>query len=204
MRAAAIVSAAASCIALAGCGAVIGSTAPAPATYDLIPTRISTVTPPRAAPFQLVVNQPTAVRALGTDRLLVKPGADQISFFKGAAWSDRLPKLIQDRIVQAFQNAGLVKAVGSRSDRLDADIEMASQLNAFQVEVEGSRATARVAIFVKVIDGNAGKMIASRAFETTVPSDPKDAREMVASLNRAFDTVLRQIVPWVAKQHKQI
>lgn len=179
---------------------MIGGVTPAPATYDLIPPRISTVTPPRAAPFQLVVNQPTAVRALGTDKLLVKPGADQISFYKGAAWSDRLPKLVQDRMVQAFQNAGLVKAVGSRSDRLNADIELATQLNAFQVELDGQRASARVSLFIKVIDGNAGKMIASREFQTTVPTSATEAREMVASLNRAFDTVLRQIVPWVARQ----
>ena len=179
---------------------MLGSVTPAPTTYDLIPPKISTLTAPRSAAFQMVVNEPTAVRALGTDRLLVKPGADKISFYKGAAWSDRLPKLVQDRMVQAFQNAGLVKSVGSRSDRLNADIELATQLNAFQVEVDGSRAQARVALFVKVIDGNAGKMLASREFEAKVSTSATDAEQMVAALNRAFDTVLRKIVPWVAKQ----
>lgn len=198
MRLAAFFIAAVSSLSLAGCAAMVGGITPAPTTYDLVPPRISTVRAPRPAEFQLVVNEPTAVRSLGSDRLLVKPGADQVSYFKGAAWSDRLPKLVQDRMVQAFQNAGLVKAVGSRTDRLNADIELASQLNAFQIEISQSGAVAHVSLFVKVIDGNRGVMIDSRAFDAKVSTSATEASEMVAALNQGFDTVLRKIVPWVA------
>lgn len=177
--------------------------ASAPVTYDLLAPRVSTVTAPRPATFQLVVNEPIGVRALETDRILVKPGPERVTYYKGAAWSDRLPRLLQVRMVEAFQNAGLVKAVGSRGDRLDADLELATQVTSFQVEVQPGGAFAVIRVFMKLIDGQRGKMIDSRAFESRVPTSATNAAEMVASLNKAFDAVLRDIVPWVASSHRK-
>jgi len=199
MRFKAHVTAVLACAVLGGCG---GVTIP-PATFDLRPPRVMTVTAPKPARFQLVVNEPSAVRSLGTNRILVKPDPEQVTYYKGAAWSDQLPRLVQARMVQAFQNAGLVRAVGSRADRLDADLELASQLNAFQVEINQGDATAHVSLYVKVIDGKRGRMVASRAFETRVPTSYNNATVMVASLNEAFDSVMRDVVPWVASVKSQ-
>lgn len=181
-------------------GGCLGSNAVAPATYDLVAPKISTLTAPRPAKFQLVINEPTAVRSLDTDRILVKSGA-RVAYYKDAAWSDRLPRLMQARMVEAFQNAGLVSAVGSRADRLDADYELTTQVQSFDVEIDGSSAQAHASLFVKVINGDNGRMVASRTFGSRVASSPNDAGQMVTSLNQAFDEVVRQVIPWVAK-HK--
>lgn len=173
-----------------------------PATFDLMAPRVMTLTAPKPAAFQLVVAEPSAVRALETDRILVRPGPAQITYYKDAAWSDRLPRLMQARMVEAFQNAGLVSAVGSRRDRLDADIELASEVRAFQVEVDGNKATAVARIHVKLIDGSNGRMLASRAFESQVPTSATNVNEMVVSLNQSFDKVLRDVVPWVAARRR--
>ena len=184
------------CLMLAGC--TLKAAAP-PSTYDLRAPRVMTVTAPRPSKFQLVVDQPTSVRALGSSRILVKPSPQEITFSKGAAWSDRLPNLVQVRMIQAFQNAGLVKAVGSRSDRLDADMELATQLNAFQIEMQDGATTAYVNLYIKAIDGQRGRMIASRGFERRVPVQGRNAPAMVAALDEAFDSTMRDIVPWVSK-----
>ncbi len=176
--------------------------ASAPQTFDLLAPRISTVTAPRAAPFQLVVNEPIGIRSLESDRILVKPGPARITYYKGAVWSDRLPRLMQVRMIEAFQNTGLVKAVGSRGDRLDADLELATQIRSFQVEVGQGGPVAVISVFVKLVDGQRGKMIASRGFEARVATSASDVSEMVVSLNKAFSTVLRDIVPWVAARHR--
>lgn len=180
-------------------GGCLGSNAVPPATYDLVAPKVMTLTAPRPAKFQLVINEPSAVRSLETDRILVKSGP-RVAYYKNAAWSDRLPRLMQARMVEAFQNAGLVSAVGSRADRLDADYELTTQVQSFQVEVEGAGAQAHASLFVKVVDGDNGRMVASRSFESKVGTSPKDVSEMVTSLNQAFDNVLREVVPWVAKR----
>ena len=182
-------------------GGCLGNGAPPPATYDLVAPRVMTLTAPRAAKFQLVVDEPSAVRSLETDRIMVKSGP-RVAYYKGAAWSDRLPRLMQARMVEAFQNAGLVSAVGSRADRLDADYELSTQVQAFQVEVNQGQAEAYANLYVKVIDGDNGRMVASRGFEARVPTSPKDADQMVVSLNQAFENVVHQVVPWVAKNKR--
>lgn len=181
-------------------GGCLGSNVTPPATYDLVAPKVMTLTAPRPAKFQLVVNEPTAVRSLETDRIMVKSGA-RVAYYKDAAWSDRLPRLMQARMVEAFQNAGLVSAVGSRADRLDADYELTTQVQSFQVEVDGGSAQAHASLFMKVVNGDNGRMVSSRTFDSRVATSSKDAGEMVNSLNQAFDNVLRQAVPWVAK-HK--
>ena len=111
-------------ILLGGC---LGSGVSPVATYDLVAPKVMTLTAPRAAKFQLVINEPAAVRSLENDRIMVRDGA-RVAYYKGAAWTDRLPRLMQARMVEAFQNTGLVSAVGSRSDRLDADFELSTQV----------------------------------------------------------------------------
>jgi len=185
-------------ILLGGC---LGSKVSQVATYDLVAPKVSTLTAPRAAKFQLVINEPGAVRSLENDRIMVRDGA-RVAYYKGAAWTDRLPRLMQARMVEAFQNTGLVQAVGSRSDRLNADFELSTQVQAFQVEVNQGSADAYASLYVKVIDGDNGRMVASRGFEARVSTSHKDVDQMVVSLNQAFDQVLREIVPWVAKRKR--
>jgi cholesterol transport system auxiliary component len=98
------------CLGLIGC-ALAGGGRP-PSTYDLVAPR-SFAAAPRPAAWQLAVYEPTAVHALETNRLMVRPQADQVSYYKGVAWSDRLPRLVQARIIQTFQNSGAVKAVSA-------------------------------------------------------------------------------------------
>lgn len=182
---------------LAGCS----GTAP-PTTFDLLAPKVMTVTAPKPARFQLVINEPSAIRSLETDRIMVKPGPAQITYYKNAAWGDRLPRLMQARMVEAFQNTGLVSAVGSRADRLDADIELATEVRAFHVEIEGGQAMAVAQLYVKVIDGKDGRMIASRAFSSSAPTSATNVNEMVLSLNASFDKVLHDMVPWVAARKR--
>lgn len=190
-------------IALSGAllGGCIGNSVTPPATYDLVAPKVMTLTAPRAAKFQLVINEPSAVRSLENDRIMVRSGT-RVAYFKGAAWTDRLPRLMQARMVEAFQNAGLVSAVGSRSDRLDADYELSTQVQAFQVEVDHGKAEAYANLYVKVIDGKNGRMVASRGFQSRVNTSDKDVEQMVIALNQAFDNVLREVVPWVAKRKR--
>ena len=53
------------------------------------------------------------MHALETDRIMVRQGGDKISYYKGIAWSDRLPRLVQARMIETFQNSGAVKAVSA-------------------------------------------------------------------------------------------
>jgi cholesterol transport system auxiliary component len=181
------------CLGLLGC-ALAGGGRP-PATYDLVAPRSFSATP-RAAPWQLMVQEPTAVHALETNRLMVRPQADQVSYYKGVAWSDRLPRLVQARMIETFQNSGAVKAVSSSTGQY----ALVTELRAFQIDVTSGKAYAEIEIFAKLVNTASGKVVATKGFSARVPATTDSPRDAIAALNQAFTEVLQDTTTWVASR----
>jgi cholesterol transport system auxiliary component len=166
-----------------------------PSTYDLVAPR-SFASAPRPAPWQLVVYEPTTVHALETNRLMVRPRADQVSYYKDVAWSDRLPRLVQARIIETFQNSGAVKAVSASTGQY----ALVTDLRAFQIDVTSGKAYAEIEIFAKLVNAGSGKMIASKGFSARVPATSDSPADAIAALNQAFTEVLQDTTTWVASR----
>jgi cholesterol transport system auxiliary component len=182
-------------LAVGGCS-LAGGTA-APTTYDLIaPRSFSAAAKP--ARYQLVVNEPTSVHALDTDPIMVRPRPEQISYSQGAAWSDRLPHLVQVRTIETLQNSGAVKAVTSSNDRVDGDYSLSMEIRAFQVDTTNGRPAADVDIFAKLIDNNSSRVVATKGFATRVASANDTPTAGVAALNQALTEVLQDTSTWVS------
>lgn len=181
------------CLGLAGCS--IGGGA-APTTYDLVAPR--SFAPAKGAGYQLVVTEPTMVQALDTNRIMIKPRADQISYYKGVAWSDRLPHLYQVRMIESLQNSGAAKAVFSVDDRADGEYTLATEVRSFQIDTSGGRPSADVDVFAKLINNDSSKVVASKSFSARVASASDDPAAGVAALNQALTEVLQDTSSWVA------
>ena len=183
-------------VALSGC-ALIGGAKKAPDTYDLLAPDISAMG--HRKPLQIAVNSPSAVRALESDRILVKPGPAQLVYFPGSAWSDHLPRLVQARLVEALQNSGRFRAVGDGRDKIDADVQVLSNIRAFQVELAGKSATAHIDIFIKLVDDASRRTVSSRTFTAFEHASGDSPAAGVEALNRAFHKIVPAIVKWVAR-----
>lgn len=181
------------CLGLMGCALAGGGGSAAKETYDLVAPR-SFAGSNRAAPWQLAVYEPIAVYSLSTNRLMVRPRADQVSYYKGVAWSDRLPRLVQARMIESFQNSGAVKAVSPTTGQFG----LSTELRAFQIDVSSGHAAAEVDIFAKLVNTSSGKVVATRGFSSRVPSPTDKPDDVIASLNQAFTEVLQDITSWVA------
>ncbi len=181
------------CLALAGCALAAGSRPPA--TFDLVAPR-SFAAAPRPASWQLVVYEPTAIHALETDRLMVRPTADQVSYYKGVAWSDRLPRLVQARIIETFQNSGAVKSVSASNGQY----ALATDLRAFQIDVSSGKAIAEIEIFAKLVNLSTGRVIATKSFSARVPAATDSPGDAIAALNQGFTEVLQDTTTWVASR----
>ena len=189
---------------LGGCslsGAVKGafSSNSASATYDLVLDQ-SVIRRSNRLDTQLVVNEPKAVRALSGDNILVKPSPTKVTYYGGAVWGDRLPQLLQARMVEAIRVSGRFRAVSDGSDRINPDVTLASTVEAFQVEVEGERAQARISLFAKLIHVSTGKVFASKKFDTEVAATSREVNEGVAALNEATNVILGELTRWVVKR----
>jgi cholesterol transport system auxiliary component len=174
--------------------AVAGCTSAPPLTFDLSdpPDHVSG----RASPRQLVVSEPIASAVFDSDRIVVRPHANQLAYLSGVQWSDRLPAMVQARLIDALENAKVVRSVGRPSERLAADATLECEIRAFEIDVESSAATVELA--VKLVSPQSGHVIATNVFSARVPVSSTTGAVATTALDTAFGEATHQIVSWTA------
>jgi cholesterol transport system auxiliary component len=177
---------------LAACAGSVFGPDPVP-TFDLTAPRL--VHAETAARGQLVVSEPSALSILDSDRIVVRSAGDQVAHLANAQWSDRLPRLLQSRLVEALENAGHARPVGTPDDRFSADYQLVTELRAFEISVV-SVPVAQVEIAAKVVTDRGGKILASRVFRASVPARSSSGPDAVAALDEAFQQVATALVQW--------
>jgi len=171
---------------LAGCGG--GS---APTTYDLsAPRDFGRI---GGGGGVLIVAQPTAVQALDSDRLIVKDSSGALSFLGGAQWADRVPNLVQTRLIQTFENGSRIAAVGRPGERIVPDFQLNTDIRAFNIDAASGQAV--VEITAKLIGDRTGKVQRAKLFSARVPAGA-DGAGAAQALDQALSQVLIQIARW--------
>jgi cholesterol transport system auxiliary component len=176
-------------LALSGCSIIGG---PPPQTFTLsAPVTIPDLRGSTSA--QILVTEPGALDALNTERIVVTEGT-RLSYYPGTQWVDRLPVLIQTRIVESFVNSGRAPAVGVPGEGLSIDYAILTEVRAF--EYDAITGVARVDIFARIMNDRNGRVVTTRLFSSaaTVPND--NAGTVSAALNLALQDVLGQLVNW--------
>ncbi|MBL6853216.1 MAG: membrane integrity-associated transporter subunit PqiC, partial [Alphaproteobacteria bacterium] len=88
-------------VALAACSNIVGPPEAAP-LYMLRP-KVPASTNGRAVNWQISIQLPEAPQSLDTDRIaLVQPG-NVMEYYANAEWPDRLPFLVQQALIEAFE-----------------------------------------------------------------------------------------------------
>ncbi|MCA0399595.1 MAG: ABC-type transport auxiliary lipoprotein family protein [Proteobacteria bacterium] len=171
--------------ALGGC-----SSGAAPATYDLAAPRDG-ITSGRGKGL-IVIAEPQALQALDSNRVVVMTRGGGIAYLPDVQLSDRLPKLFQVRLIQTFENASRIQAVGRPGDRLLPVAQINSEIRAFGIDEASGEALAEIS--VKIVNDRSGRILAGHVFTSRVPA----GGSAVAALDLANQALMRDIVKWVS------
>lgn len=144
---------------------------------------------------QILIAAPSALKALDGENVVVRSGPNSISFLKGAQWADRLPNIVQSRLVQAFESTGRLGGVGRPGDGLAIDYQVISNIRTFNIDASAGE-TAVVEIAVKLLNDKNGTVRASRVFRSSAPVSGAGNASYIAALDRAFDEATSDIVKW--------
>lgn len=146
---------------------------------------------------QLVVNAPEAPAALNSNRIVFQPSPNEIRYFSGARWADRVPDMVQVLLVDAMDKGGRFQAVGPRSSGIRSDYLLQISISRFGVEREGSEMDdIRVQINSKLVRRFSDTVIASRRFESVKESSSTRTIDVVSAFDEASSEVLSQIALW--------
>lgn len=150
--------------------------------------------------WSLRVNRPQSSQLLDSPRIAVLPEGDRISAYQGARWSDRAPALFRDRLIGAFLDDGRVGAVSSDEGRLQADLELSSDLRAFQTEYRNGRPEVHILLDARLVQAGNQRILASRRFEVWQIAGDAAVESVVKTFGTANDQLSRQLMDWVVEQ----
>ncbi|MDD1506755.1 ABC-type transport auxiliary lipoprotein family protein [Pseudomonas sp. CNPSo 3701] len=153
--------------------------------------------------WSLRVNRPQSSQLLDSPRIAVLPQGDRISAYQGARWSDRAPALFRDRLIGALLDDGRVGAVSSDDSRLQADLELSSDLRAFQSEYRNGRPEVHILLDARLVQAGNQRILASRRFEVRQIAGDTAVESVVKTFGAANDQLSRQLIDWVVQEGRR-
>ncbi|RUU04581.1 ABC transporter [Mesorhizobium sp. USDA-HM6] len=185
------VAAAALLLALAGCAALASKPAPLD-TFELSAPSVDMRDHSRR---QILIAQPSALKALDSQNIVIRPSDQSIQFLKGAQWADRLPLIVQARLAETFQRSGSFAGVGKPGEGLAIDYQIIVEVRAFEVRVDGGE-HADVDLFVRILNDRNGEVRASKSFTASAPVSGSGNAAYVGAMDNAFGQAAKDIVRW--------
>lgn len=147
-------------------------------------------------PGSMVVPELTTILLYDTQKVLVRPSGGEDPSFENARWSDSLPKLLQARIVQSFENAKFLGTVTKPIDTLTPKYQLLIDLRRFQITA-GDTTVAEIEFTAKIV-GDDGAMAAAQHFHVKEPTRVTDAAAAAAALDKAFQKAATELVAWTS------
>ena len=166
--------------------------------FDLVAANKLPSPPQQAPSWLLVVPEPTTLMGFNTDKILLQPASGESADLPNAKWSDNLPVLFQDKVIQSFENAGYAKLISRTREGITGDYQLLIDIRSFHVSTATEPAVADIAFVAKVLDKD-GKIVGAHAFQATAPAKGSDARAYVAALDEAFAKLQSDLLVWTTE-----
>ena len=179
---------------LSGCALLGGGTEPLDTYVLSAPIPVQTGSRSRT---QILIAEPSAIKSLDGENIVVMPSRGSIQYLKGAQWADRLPRVVQSRLAEAFQSSGRFAGVGQPGEGLAIDYQVIVEIRSFEIRLDGG-ARSQVEFLVRVLNDRNGTVRASRVFTAGVPAGGSGNDAFVAALDAAFARTAGEIVAWTS------
>ena len=178
-------------LSVSGC-ALLKSPPPPRDTFELsAPSKVSSIAGNTRA--QLLVKLPNALKSIDSDRIIVKSGPSGITYLAGAQWADSVPRMVQAKLVEAFENTGSTGAAAKPGDGLVIDYQLISEIRRFEISETGD---ASIEMSIKLLSDKTGKVLETRIFAASSNVSGDTPADLVAGFDAAFAQLSRSIIKW--------
>jgi cholesterol transport system auxiliary component len=148
------------------------------------------------ARWSLLVLRPVASQSLDTERIVVRPAPGAMQVYKGAAWSDTAPDLVQTSLLRAFEDSGRILSVARPGGAVRGEFQLATELRAFDSIYSGASPDAVVEVHARLIRVTDGRAVAARTFRTSEPASGTDVATVSEAFARALAKLDADVVAW--------
>jgi cholesterol transport system auxiliary component len=183
---------------LAGCSAAefLPQAENRPDLYVLTPKSTFDPDLPTVA-WQLAVELPVASAAIDSGRIVLMHTPVKLDYYARSNWVDRAPAMVQNLIIESYENTDRIVGVGRVSVNLRADYVLVTELREFQVEYfEGGKPMVHVQMNAKLVKFPDRVIVGNITSERKVPAEEDAMAAIVPAFDEALGKVLRDIVSW--------
>jgi phospholipid/cholesterol/gamma-HCH transport system substrate-binding protein len=163
-------------------------------SYDLIAPQ-DFVAPKKPIKGLITIPEPTAVVMLQTQRMLFSPSGGPPAF-ADMQWSDSIPKMLQAKLIQGFENYDIDHAPLRSMDGLEADDQLLIDVRAFQIKSDPDF-TANIGFSARILAKD-GHVVASRVFVQSQKFDKLDPASAAAAFDDGFKSIATELITWTA------
>jgi cholesterol transport system auxiliary component len=190
-------------LSLAGCiNAELPGSGPGPKLYELSAKSTYDQNLPEVK-WQLVVSEPVSASHINTNRIALRPAPLTVEYYKGVAWADRAPRMIQTRIIESFERTNKIQAVGRDGEGLRADYALKTELREFvAIYSEGQAPQILIRMNAKLVKMPERVIVADDTFEYRETAAGTDIDAVVMAYNEAMGKVLKRLVQWTLREGK--
>jgi phospholipid/cholesterol/gamma-HCH transport system substrate-binding protein len=162
--------------------------------YDLsIPSDFAS--PKKPLKEQLVLPTPTTILLLDTQRFLSTPNKE-LPGFSNAQWADSIPKMLQIKLIQSFENYDVAHAPLRATDNPGTNFQLLVDLRSFQINTDPEPA-AEIGFSARILNKD-GQVVASQLFQQRKKLDKPDPASAVAAFDDAFGSIATELITWTA------
>lgn len=181
---------------VSGLERMTGASTPPPKTVYNLQAAAAPASPGKPLSGQLVIPEPSTVVMFDTQRILVSPPNNSPEF-ANSQWADTIPRLLQARLIQSFENYDIAHAPLRNADGAEADQQLLVDIRDFQV-ADGAQPVARIAFSARLLNKQ-GKLIAARVFSASKPVEKIEPAAVVAAFDAAFADIAREVIAWTVQ-----
>jgi len=186
------------CLALAGCGENV---------LGLGPQEAGTIYPIRPA-FQpaggekvgwaLSILRPDIAAGLDSDRIALIQPDGSMDYYAKANYPDRLPTMVQQALLNAFEASGRIDAVALEQAALHADYNLGTEVKDFAAHYGQADGVPQVTVNLtaKLSTAHGRVIVASTSANQTLNASANSAGAVAQALQQALGTAITQIVTW--------
>ncbi len=191
----------AACLALGACAAALDLATPdPPRLYELTPKSTFADDLPEV-PARLSVEVPTATAGLNNARIALRPTATTLEYYARANWIDVVPVMVQNLLVELFDNAGKIDVLGRGVVGVRAEYALLTHIREFQAEYDGAGVPKiRVRLQARLVRLPRRVSLGSTSEEFVVEAKDTSMPAIVRAFDEAFGKAAKRLVEWTIRR----
>ncbi len=135
---------------------------------------------------------------LDSSRIALTQSDNSVDYYADSAWTDHLPHLVQEALVEAFENSARIQAVSADSDGFHADYVLQAQIRDFEARYSQPNGipTVWVRVESKLAPSKGREIVASLNSIHQVQATANSVPAVVQAFNDALGAVVSDVVNW--------